>query len=79
MCLAIPMRIESIDGDRAVVEVSGTRRAISVALLEGPAVGDYVLVHAGFAIQRIDEAEAAETARLLAEFTTGDVPRSETP
>lgn len=68
MCLAIPMRIESIDGELAVVELGGTRRHISVALLETPTVGDYVLVHAGFAIKRIDEEEAAETMRLLNEM-----------
>jgi hydrogenase expression/formation protein HypC len=59
------MQIESIDGEMAVVGVSGTRREVSVALLDGPAVGDYVLIHAGFAIKRIDETEAEETARLL--------------
>ena len=59
------MMIEAIDGDMAVVELSGTRRQISVALLEEPKIGDYVLVHAGFAIQRIDEQHAAETAELL--------------
>lgn len=70
MCLAIPMRIESIDGDMAVVELSGTRRRISVALLEEPGVGNYVLVHAGFAIKQIDEQEAAETVRLLNELAS---------
>ena len=68
MCLAVPMQIESIEGDMAVVGVAGTRREASVALLEGAAVGDYVLVHAGFAIRRIDETEALETARLLNEL-----------
>ena len=68
MCLAVPMQIESIDGETAVVGVAGTRREASVALLENPAVGDYVLVHAGFAIRTIDETEAQETARLLNEL-----------
>ena len=68
MCLAIPMQIERIDGEMAVVNVAGTRREASVALLENPSVGDYVLVHAGFAIRTIDEAEALETARLLNEL-----------
>lgn len=65
MCLAVPMQIESIDGDMGVVNVGGTRRNISVAFLDNPAVGDYVLVHAGFAIQRIDEKQAEETINLL--------------
>ena len=70
MCLAIPMQIESIDGDLAIVNVAETRREISVALLESPNVGDYVLVHAGFAIKKINEQEARETAVLLNEMLT---------
>lgn len=65
MCLAVPMQIESIDGAMATVAVAGTRREVSVALLPEPRVGDYVLVHAGFAIRTIDEHEAQETATLL--------------
>lgn len=68
MCLAIPMQIESIDGDLAVVNVAETKRQVSVALLENPSVGEYVLVHAGFAIKQIDEDEAQETIRLLNEM-----------
>ena len=65
MCLAVPMRIESLEGDLAVVEIAGARRRISVALLESPSLGDYVLVHAGFAIQKIDQEQAEETIRFL--------------
>lgn len=68
MCLAIPMQVESIDGDMAIVAVAGTRREASVSLLDKVEVGDYVLVHAGFAIRVLDEAEAEETARLLNEL-----------
>ena len=68
MCLAIPMQVESIDGDTATVAVAGTRREASVSLLDKVEVGDYVLVHAGFAIRVLDEAEAEETARLLNEL-----------
>lgn len=67
MCLAIPARIESIDGDRAQADIRGLKRKIGLALLPGAKVGEYVLLHAGFAIQRIDEREAEETYRLLEE------------
>lgn len=72
MCLAIPGQIvEMVDGTNrlARVDVAGVRRNVNVGLLdstEGPAEpGDWVLVHVGFAISKIDEAEAAETRRLL--------------
>lgn len=59
----------------AVIDVDGVRREASVLLLEDPRVGDYVIVHAGFAIHKIDEEEATETLRLLREamaFGEGD-------
>lgn len=70
MCLAIPGRIvELVDGtpDLATVEVAGVRRRIDLGLLSDdlPAVGDWVLIHVGFAMSRIGEAEAAEQMRLL--------------
>jgi len=65
MCLAIPMRIESIDGDMAVAEASGARIRCSLAFVESPRVGDYILVHAGFAIRILSEPEAEETADIL--------------
>ncbi|MRR09149.1 HypC/HybG/HupF family hydrogenase formation chaperone [bacterium] len=65
MCLAIPAKIESVDGGRAEVDIRGLKKRIDLALLPDAAAGEYVLVHAGFAIQRIDPAEAEETYRLL--------------
>jgi hydrogenase expression/formation protein HypC len=65
MCLAIPMKIESIDGAKAVVSAAGAKSDISISFVDGAAVGDYVLVHAGFAIKKIDEREAEETVSLL--------------
>lgn len=65
MCLAVPMKIESIANDAAVVNVGGTRQNVNIAFLDDVAEGDYVLVHAGFAINKIDEGEAKETIRLL--------------
>jgi len=61
MCLAIPMLIESIDGTTATVSAAGARLSANVMLVENPRIGDYVLVHAGFAIRIIDEDEAAKT------------------
>ncbi len=65
MCLAVPSKIIHIENDMATIDVEGIHRQVSVLLLEDAQVGDYVIVHAGFAIQRIDEAAAAETLDLL--------------
>ncbi|MEW6052736.1 MAG: HypC/HybG/HupF family hydrogenase formation chaperone [Nitrospirota bacterium] len=62
MCLAIPSKIISIEDSRAVIDVYGARRDISLMLLENEVnVGDYVIVHAGFAIQKLQEDVAKET------------------
>lgn len=65
MCLAIPVRVVSVQGEMAVGEVGGIEREISVLMTPDVKVGDYVVVHAGFAIQKVDEAEAKENLRLL--------------
>ncbi len=67
MCLAIPSKITEIKNDMAVIDADGVRRQASLLLLEDAQVGDYVIVHAGFAIQKIDEAAAMETLKLLKE------------
>ena len=68
MCLGVPMQVISISGSDAVAEIDGVQRAASLMLLDGEIrVGDYVIVHAGFAISRLDEAEALETLRLMRE------------
>jgi hydrogenase expression/formation protein HypC len=65
------MRVTSIDGSDAVAEIDGVRRAASLLLLaEEVQVGDYIIVHAGFAISKLDEAEARETLALMREFCT---------
>lgn len=69
MCLAIPARITEIDEDRlAVVDILGVTRTISLDLTPQAAVGDYVLVHAGFAIEVVSEENARETLDLIREF-----------
>ncbi|MEK6971039.1 MAG: HypC/HybG/HupF family hydrogenase formation chaperone [archaeon] len=67
MCLAIPGKIVEIMGKHAQVDFGGVRRKADVSFIENPGVGDYVLVHVGFAIQKVDERIALETYRLLAE------------
>ena len=54
MCLAIPMKILKIEGDRAIVSAGYIKRRIAINFLASPRIGDYVLVHAGFAIEKID-------------------------
>lgn len=69
MCLAIPMKIASLNEDRmATVDVLGVAREISLDLTPQAQVGDYVLVHAGFAIEVVDEQYAQETLDLIKEF-----------
>lgn len=68
MCLAIPSKIMSIKDSMAEVNVAGTVRKASLQLLPEAGVGDYVLIHAGFAIQLFDEAEAIETLKLWKEI-----------
>ncbi len=68
MCLSIPGKVKSIDGDKAIVSVGGTEYETSLQLLEDVKVDDYVLVHTGFAIQKLDEEEALETLRLFNEL-----------
>jgi len=68
MCLGVPMKILSRDGDNIVAEVDGVQKEASVMLLgEEVGVGDYVIVHAGFAISRLDEEYAQETLRIMKE------------
>ena len=69
MCLAIPACVEQlVAGDSAIVNLGGVRKEISLALVEDVAVGDYVIVHAGFALQKLDPEEAAQTLALFAEI-----------
>ncbi|HUT59377.1 MAG TPA: HypC/HybG/HupF family hydrogenase formation chaperone [Phycisphaerae bacterium] len=68
MCLAIPAQIESVDGQRATVVLAGNRAEAILALVPQARVGDWVLVHAGFAITVLDPQQARETYDLLAEM-----------
>ncbi len=69
MCLAIPARVaELLDNDGAVVELGGVRKEISLALVDGVAAGDYVIVHVGYALNRLEPEEAEKTLQLFAEL-----------
>ena len=69
MCLALPARvIEKLENDQAIVELGGVKKEISLALLDAVEVGDYVIVHVGFALTRLDPEEAARTLALFAEM-----------
>jgi len=68
MCLSIPSKVMSINGDMAIVSVGGTEYEASLQLLDDVKVGDYILLHTGFAIQKISEEEAIETLKVFEEF-----------
>ena len=68
MCVGVPMQIVSIEGENAVAEIDGVKREASLMLLEEEVqVGDFVIVHAGFAISRLDEEDARETIAMMRE------------
>jgi hydrogenase expression/formation protein HypC len=68
MCLAVPARVIDINEGAGRVDLAGVVREVSFALLPDARVGDYVLLHAGYALQKVDEAEAEETIRLLTQI-----------
>lgn len=68
MCLSIPGKIVEIDGMKAVADILGASREISLELVEGIELGDYVLIHAGCAIQKLDKEEAQNTIDLFNEL-----------
>ena len=69
MCLAIPLRIAEINGKEGVGEANGLRRKIRLDFIREPKIGDYVIVHAGFAIERMDEGQALANLKAIQEVT----------
>ena len=68
MCLAIPARVVELTGDdSAIVDLAGVRKQISLALVDGIGIGDYVIVHVGYALARLDAGEAERTLRVFAD------------
>lgn len=69
MCLALPSRVvELLDDDQAKVDLGGVTKAVSLSLVDGVAVGDYVIVHVGYALTKVDPDEAERTLALFAEM-----------
>ncbi len=68
MCLAVPMKIVEIDGLDAVAELQGVRRRVRLDLVDDCKVGDYVLIHAGFVIEKLDEEQAKKSLETWEEF-----------
>jgi hydrogenase expression/formation protein HypC len=75
MCLAIPIRVEALlPGDMARVTLGGVSKVVSIALVEDVRVGDYVLLHVGYALTRLDPDEAERTLTLMREAAVPGVP-----
>ncbi len=74
MCLAIPAKVISVEGSSALVTIEDVEYKASLLLLDGVNPGDYVMLHAGFAIEKVDAEEAAETLRLLNEIADNSHP-----
>jgi len=68
MCIAIPMRLTKIEGSTGLVESDGITMTVNLMLIENPVQGDYLIIHAGCAINRIDETAALETLEMLKQF-----------
>ncbi|MBF0496111.1 MAG: HypC/HybG/HupF family hydrogenase formation chaperone [Deltaproteobacteria bacterium] len=76
MCLAVPCEIRSIENEMALVEAEGVTRKVSLLLLDDAKVGEFVIVHAGFAINRLDPDEARESLKLLRQMALAEVIES---
>ena len=68
MCLAIPMKLISIKGKKGEVELSGVKKEVSLDLLKEVKIGDYLIIHAGFAIEKLNEEEAKKTLEIWEEI-----------
>ena len=68
MCLSIPAKVEKIENEMAIVSVGGTRYEASLQMLDDVNVGDYILMHTGFAIQKLDPEEAEQSLKVFKEF-----------
>jgi len=73
MCLAIPAKIIAITGEEAVVEMDGVRRTAVVSFIKNPQIGDYILLHAGFAIRKWSEEDMREYNEIMADIQEPEV------
>ncbi|MEM3437445.1 MAG: HypC/HybG/HupF family hydrogenase formation chaperone [Nitrososphaerales archaeon] len=67
MCLGVPGKLVKITGTKGIVSFGGAKREVDLSLIEKPIIGDYVIVHAGFAIGKINKTEARKTIKILKE------------
>ena len=67
MCLGVPMQVKTIENEMATCEIDGVQREACLMMIDGVKIGDYVLIHAGFAIEKIDDDEAQLTLKALRE------------
>ena len=72
MCLAVPARVTEIEGNTATIDIMGNVRSADITLLDDVTIGDYVLVHAGFGIQKLDPSDAEETLQIFRSLGEGD-------
>ena len=72
MCISIPGKIISIDGETAKVSIEGNEYTVGLQMLDNVEIGDYVLLHTGFALQKISEEEALETLKIIREMNELD-------
>jgi hydrogenase expression/formation protein HypC len=68
MCLAIPMKVEKVIGEFAIVSLGKVKRKVNISFVENVKKGDYLIIHAGFAIEKLDKKEAEKTIRIIREI-----------
>ncbi len=68
MCLAVPLKLIEIDNDMGTIESGGIKRKVNLSIVENPKIGDYVVVHAGFAISIMDQEEGEKTLSMISEW-----------
>ncbi len=68
MCLAIPMKVEKVEGDFAVVSSGNVKRKVNLSFVKNVKIGDYLIIHAGFAIEKLNKSEAKKTLEILKEL-----------
>jgi hydrogenase expression/formation protein HypC len=68
MCLAIPMKVEKVIGEFAIVSLGNVKRKVNISFVENVKKGDYLIIHAGFAIEKLDKKEAEKTIKIIREI-----------
>jgi hydrogenase expression/formation protein HypC len=74
MCLSVPMKVMEVHGHKGIAEIGGMSREVDLRFISPVQVGDYIIVHAGFALQKLNQEEAEETLSLLREMLTHETP-----